>query len=224
MITEEMMAAAAAEMNEAMLLSLPDPEDCHHTFSAKFEKKMKRVIYRANHPLQIRILQKVASVILVLFLCFATIMAISPTVRASVFGWIREQYESFIAYYFVDSVYKESQNTEYYIDCLDTEYTLVFYSIEDNIHYQIYEDINGTCLDFTYATKYIRNIFYIEEDKYEVRPVLINGKSGDLYVSIAGTEKNSVIWWDEESKIMFYLAANIEPELLISLAEKTNRK
>lgn len=222
MITEEMMAAAAAEMNEAMLRSLPDPEDCHHTFSAKFEKKMKRVIYRADHPLQIRILQRVASVILVLFLCFATIMAISPTVRASVFGWIREQYESFIAYYFVNESCNKNPNAEYYIDCLDTEYTLVHSSVEGNIHHQIYEDINGMCLDFTYATNYTHNIFYIELDHYEVHPVSINGRAGDLYVSNDESEKNSIIWCDVESQIMFYIAASIEPELLVSFAEKMN--
>lgn len=224
MITEEMMASAAAEMNEAMLRSLPDQEDCHHTFSTRFERKMKRLIYRTDHPIQTLILQRVASVIFVLFVGLATIMAISPTVRANVLGWIRERYESFIAYYFVEEPSSKNQNTEYFIDCSDTEYTLIFSSVDDDIHYQIYEDINGTHLDFTYATNYIRNIFYIKDDKYEVRPISINGKTGDLYISIDGTEKNSFIWSDEETQIIFYLTSSIEPEYLILLAEKITCK
>ena len=220
MITEEMMASAAAEMNDAMLRSLPDQEDFHHTFSTKFERKMKRLIYRTDHPIQTLILQWVASVILVLFVGLATIMAISPTVRANVLGWIREQYESFIAYYFVDEPSSQNRNTEFFIDCLNTEYSLVYSSVEGNIHHQVYEDNNGICIDFTYATNYTQNCFYIKQDNYEIHHISINGKAGDIYISIDGCEKNSVIWFDEESKIMFYIAANIDPDGLISFAER----
>lgn len=65
-ITDEMMAEAAAEMNEAMLRSLPDPDDCHHEFSRKFKRKMKRVVYRAEHLVQFRIMQRVATIFLVI--------------------------------------------------------------------------------------------------------------------------------------------------------------
>lgn len=224
MITEEMMASAAAEMNDAMLRSLPDQEDFHHTFSTKFERKMKRLIYRTDHPIQTLILQRVASVILVLFVGLATIMAISPTVRAHVLGWIRERYESFIAYYFVDELCNETSNGEYYIDCLDTEYTLIYSSNEDDIHFQIYADSDGGTIHFIYAANYTRNIMYIKQDKYEITPVSINDNVGDLYISIDGTEKNSIIWCDEQSRIMFYLSADIDPESLILFAENRIRK
>lgn len=39
MITDEMLAEAAAELAEAINASLPAPEECHHQFSAKFERK-----------------------------------------------------------------------------------------------------------------------------------------------------------------------------------------
>ena len=44
MITDEMIAEAAAELNQALIDSLPDPRDCKHHFSKKFERKMKIMI------------------------------------------------------------------------------------------------------------------------------------------------------------------------------------
>ena len=100
MITDEMIAQAAAELAEAINASLPAPEECHHQFSAKFERKMKRLIYRTNHPIQHRILRSAASILLVILLGFSSVLAVSVEARAAVFGWIRDQYESFYAYFF----------------------------------------------------------------------------------------------------------------------------
>jgi hypothetical protein len=224
MITEEMMAAAAAEMNEAMLRSLPEPEDCYHEFSAKFEKKMKRVIYRADHPLQFRVLQKVASIILVLFLGFATLMVISPTVRASVFGWIREQYESYISYYFESHPSADSSDSEYYIAGLDDEFQLFQKYDNDGMHFYVYTTQTENQLHFIYSTDHYDNIFYVKQENFYVEPVLINGNPGELYTSIDGTESNCIVWCDEDTHIMFYLSAYLEPEILISYAKSTIQK
>lgn len=224
MITEEMMASAAAEMNDAMLRSIPKPEDCQHEFSPQFERKMKRVIYRADHPFQLRILQKVASIILVLFLGFATIMAISPTVRACVFGWIREQYESFISYYFEERPSADSRNAEYYIDCIDDEFHLYQTNTRNGMHFYVYKTDDGNSLHFIYSEDHYDSIFYIKQDNYHVEPVLINGQPGEIYTSIDSTESNCIVWCDEYNHLMFYLSAYLEPEILVKYAENTIKK
>lgn len=224
MITEEMMASAAAEMNDAMLRSLPKPEDCQHEFSPQFERKMKRVIYRADHPFQFRILQKVASIILVLFLGFATIMAISPTVRACVFGWIREQYESFISYYFEERPSADSRNAEYYIDCLDDKFHLFKANTSEDMNFYIYKTDDGNSLHFIYSSDHNDSIFYIKHENYIIKPVLINGQPGEIYTSIDGTESNCIVWCDEYNHLMFYLSAYLEPEILVKYAENTIKK
>ena len=222
MITEEMMAAAVAEMNEAMLRSLPEPEDCYHEFSAKFEKKMKRVIYRADHPLQFRILQKVASIILVLFLGFATIMAISPTVRASVFGWIREQYKSFIAYYFTSETTSHSNSEEYIIGKLPTEYTEVFHFSENGNNITTYANADGKILHFSYSIAAGTGVSYIEEEGYSVTSILIGNNPADLYISTDTTKSNGIIWCNERT--IFYISAFLDESTLISLAESVVSK
>ena len=44
MISDERMKKAAEELLEAMLDSLPDPDECHVEFSEDFEKKMQAMI------------------------------------------------------------------------------------------------------------------------------------------------------------------------------------
>ena len=100
MITDKMIAEAAAELNEAMLRSLPEPSECNHQFSPAFERKMNRIVRRANHPIFYRMIKNVACFVLVILISFASLMALSPTVRAAVIGWVKEQYETFTSYFF----------------------------------------------------------------------------------------------------------------------------
>ena len=44
MIPDERMKKAAEELLEAMLDSLPEPDECHVEFSEDFEKKMQAMI------------------------------------------------------------------------------------------------------------------------------------------------------------------------------------
>lgn len=45
-ITDEMIAEAVNEYDRALMEQLPDPEDCHHEFSAEFEQKMAELMGR----------------------------------------------------------------------------------------------------------------------------------------------------------------------------------
>lgn len=83
MITDKMLAQAAAELATAINESLPDPKDCTHEFSAEFERKMKRITRRANHPILYRTLRSVASIILVITIGFGSVLAVSAEARAA---------------------------------------------------------------------------------------------------------------------------------------------
>lgn len=225
-ITDEMMAEAAAEMNEAMLRSLPDPDDCHHEFSRKFKRKMKRVIYRADHPVQFRIMQRVATIFLVICIGFATIFTLSPTVRATVLGWIREQYESFVAYYFEDGAFVGNTAIEYYISGMPMDYTEIntSYDEETGLFLGIYANSDDKLLYFSYSTIPENANFYVEDEGYQVNQVLVAGNPGDLYISEDGIKSNCVIWHETETNTIFYISAVLDREELLSLAESVLKK
>ena len=48
MISEERLRTAARAVSQAMIDSLPEPEDCHHDFSPEFERKMKKLLRRSR--------------------------------------------------------------------------------------------------------------------------------------------------------------------------------
>ena len=54
MINDAMLKQAAEELAIAINESLPDPKECVFQFSPKFERKMKRLTRRANHPILYR--------------------------------------------------------------------------------------------------------------------------------------------------------------------------
>ena len=94
MINDTMLRQAAAELAIAMNESLPDPKECAHQFSPKFEKKIKRLTRRTNHPIIYRSLRRVASILLVVVIGFCSVLAVSAEVRATVLGWVKEQNQS----------------------------------------------------------------------------------------------------------------------------------
>ena len=91
MITDEMLAQAAAELADAINESLPDPSECTHQFSPRFEKKMKRLIRKTHHPFFYRTLRTVASIVLVILIGFGSTLAVSAEAREIVFGWVKQQ-------------------------------------------------------------------------------------------------------------------------------------
>lgn len=223
-ITEQMIAEAAAEMNDAMLNSLPNPDDCRHKFSARFERKMRRVIFRVDHPVPFRIVQRVASIVLVLFIGFATILAASPTVRAAVFGWIREQYESFITYYFDDGISVNKSPATFYISGLPEEYVEIAASNMSDIQTYVYADSAGQFLYFSYSTNPDAANYLVKEDGYSVECVSVLNYPADFFFAEDTSQSNCLIWCNEENRVIFYISAFLEKNELIALAESVSPK
>lgn len=113
MITDEMLEKAAAELADAINESLPNPDECTHQFSPRFEKKMKRLIRKSNHLVFYRTLRTVASILLVIMIGFGSTFAISVEARGIVFGWVKQQYENFYEYFFEGEA-TTTENSSYY--------------------------------------------------------------------------------------------------------------
>ena len=60
MISDKDLYEAARKVDEAILASLPKPEECEATFSRRFERKMKKIIRRVDHPVRYWVQKSVA--------------------------------------------------------------------------------------------------------------------------------------------------------------------
>lgn len=67
MLTEDMLQKAAAEAEKFLLQALAE-EAQPHQFSAKFEKKIKKLTRRARHPVRYQVLRYAAVIVLVMAL------------------------------------------------------------------------------------------------------------------------------------------------------------
>lgn len=219
MITDEMLAKAAAEVNDAMLRSLPDECECNHQFSQWFERKMKRVIRRAKHPVMYRAVHRAACFLMIVVLSFATLLAVSPTVRAVVFDWIREQYESFVSYYFDKDTSASDVPSKYCISGLPDDYSEIYWSDEGGNVLGVYADSNGNLLYFSYSTTPENANFNIFKEGYMLKQVSVSGNSADLYISKDPTNSNCIIWCNQNRNVIFYINAMLGERALLELAD-----
>lgn len=220
MITDKMMQEAAEELYQALLTSLPDENQCSYQFSERFERRMKRLIRRAEHPLRHRILQRVASIALVLFLGFVTLLAISPSVRAAVFGWVREQYRNMATYFYEGSSNHDSASCEYELVGLPDGYEEVYRDIsEDKSSIYYLDSSTKQILSFTYASSGSFSLLNIQISNASMECVIINGNEADFYYYPDGDQSNLLIWTDIESNTLFAISAFGSKNELIAMAE-----
>ena len=112
MITDEMLRVAAGMSLEAYVSYLEsdyDPSD-QHVFSEEFEKKMRKLIRKAKHPVFYQVAKRVAVILLAVLLSAGVWMSVDTEARAAFFGWVKEMYETYFVYrYSGESVEAENE-------------------------------------------------------------------------------------------------------------------
>lgn len=223
MITDEMLAQAAAELADAINESLPSPSECTHQFSPQFEKKMKRLIRRANHPTVYRALRSVVSILLVIMIGFGSTLAVSAEAREIVFGWVKQQYENFYEYFFEGEV-EPTESEKYQPGWMpeDCEFLTIQETAGGETY--IYKDQSGLLAQFYYIYDPDSQKMYIDTVEYISESVSINGHSGELYLSVNEGETSSIVWTDSTNNVLFYFSGAFDKETLIKMAENVTQK
>lgn len=222
MITDEMLTQAAAELANAINESLPAPEECNHHYSTRFARKIKRLIYKANHPIQHRILRSVASILLVVLLGLSSVLAVNVEAREVFFGWIREQYESFYEYFF-EGQPSEVEPTTYYPGWMPDDYVYQTTLEIDGGMIYIFVNSDGAIAQFSYTTSATTSSVFVENADYEYQEVAINGMQGELYISPSEHTRSELLWIDNTSNTLFCISAIADTDDLIKAAESVTK-
>lgn len=220
MITEKMLADAAAEVHLALLAGLPDESECTHEFSVKFEKKMKRVLKMGRHPIRYQVLQKAACFLLVLFLGFSFLTAVSPRVRAAVLSWVKAQYENLTQYYLHPGTSAVQPSCEYTLGYLPEGYVEISRNESDGwttVYYGNYTE--NRILYFVYSTDPEASAFFFDYSTSELEEIHINGFPADYYESADAREANAVCWCSPDSNTFFGISAFLEKSEIIKISE-----
>ena len=219
---DELFKQAADEYLNAISESLPQPEDCPHTFGRRFEKQMGRLIAKTAHPLRTAMLRAAASFAAVLLL-FGSVLAVDTDARKAFLGWMEERFDTYISF----SASRKTHNS------VQAEYTLGwvpegyrFDEILDETDGQtvFYINDNGDYFRFTYLYASANsNLYLLTRDGYDTKDVSVNGMLGTLYLPHNAADGAELVWQNADGTL-FESSGKCEEAVLIRAAENIQEK
>lgn len=211
-ITDEMLRQAAPLARDAMLASLPEPEDCPADCSPRLRRRLDRMLRRQRHPALYRTVGQAAACFLAVLVLGGGWLAADQEARASFFQWTRQVYETQIVYRFAG---EGAEHGVYRVGWVPEGYT-VWKILDSSIGYV---NENDQLLWFSYGSMQEGSSLYIvEADHATMYPVEINGIPGEFYVYDNDTA-NVLVWLDETSGMCFSIGGFLDEPDILHMAE-----
>lgn len=177
-------------------------------------------------------LRYLAVACLVAILSFGTALAVSPEVREAVFGWFKEQHESFTHYEYhapeestpASGGGEQQTYPRYILSQLPEGYREVDSSYDEILPAQatIYQGEDSSMLFFlvTIGTEDGGNLF-VQEEGNTIQQVEVAGVTGDLYIPDDPADYPCLVW--AKDGVLFSLGGGLTREELIALAERVEK-
>ena len=226
MLTDAILKEATAEAERFRLSIVPEDGE-PHVFSKRFERKMQKLIRRADHPVRYRVMRVAAAVALAIVTLFGAVMAVSPEARAAVIGWIKETFGVY-THYSSDDTTPEDTNTD------PVQYEYHFSEIPEGYMELMVEDIpggkaylfandSGNILHFTYTYDPENNSLFVRTDNYEHHTGFVSNLPADIYIALKENETSVIIWQDLQEGVIFEIHALADQIGLTALAESVEK-
>lgn len=216
MITEEMLRRAAVISSDAFVRSLEAYDRDEHVFSPKFEKKIRKLYRRANHPYLYRAVKKVASFLLALLIGGGIWLTVDEEARAAFFGWIKEVYE-YAVWYSSGGKDESAERKDYYIPVIPEGYVEAFAKDRLDGRLVIYQNENRQYLQFRYIWGNTFSGLLGGDNETKIHTVAVRGQPADMMLSNAPNISNIIVWKTEDAVLGIF--GFLSPEELIALAE-----
>ncbi len=223
MIAEDVLRTAAARSSAVYVRYLEQDFDREHQheFSPQFEKRIKRMCRRANHPFLYKSLQRVASIFLAILLGGTIWLTVDVEARAEFFGWVKSVYENYIVYRFEPE--SHPNDSEIYLPTwLPTGYNEVSADYSGDIAEVRYIGANGQGLMFSYLIGSNNVDWFIDTSISTVKQVYVNGISADLLISEGPEAVNTIVWTSDHNTV-FCISAFLPEIDLIRIAESIQK-
>lgn len=219
--TDQALQAAARQTAEAMLSSLPSCQACAHTFSETFLQKIHLLLRKYSRKAAARrIWQRVAVVLLVMFLSATTWLTVDTHAREKLFRWTKETFENMFVYH-IDGGNIEKEYCGYEPTWLPEGFVLVDsdHSDEFGFDYYYYENAEtGQIL--------VIDISFVENGAMTITPqgtgqptvYDVNGIQADFYPEDEFSTTQALIWIDEDNATVFSVEGNISAQDILHIA------
>ena len=218
-ITDETLQVAAEEVAMAMLNNIPKET---HSFSARFEKKMQRLLRRAKHPVFYQVMRYAAVIVLAVTVLFGAVFAVSPTVRAAVIGWVQSVFHEFYKYSSEETTPPDVEY-EYYLPESFDDYSLLTTLDDQNGKTYVYTNKQGQIMQFSYSHASNGENLYVNAEDYEVFADLVGNNPADIYISKTDERENVIIWQDNSQNVLFTISGFVNHEELLEIAKRVEK-
>lgn len=223
-LTDEMIREALIRYDEIDISRVPNEEDIDFEFSKKFERKMRRLIKRVDTPVRYR-LQQAACIAAVLALVLSTYVVTATDVGAQFTGWVKEQYETLIHYFFEGEPSSEvvPENVDYRLSWLPEGYEEREMRKMRTDTVVTYDGIGDDTIYFRYNSISENRSFFFEPDDLKMKPVPIGTQTGELYESDDPEISSIIVWTNDEETMVFSISAYRSEEDLVKMAENVEQ-
>lgn len=220
MISNLLLRQATEEYHEESMSAIPAENEIDHVFSDRFEENMKPVIKNNNHPQLKRVLRMAASFALVILLASGSVMALSPTARAAVMGWLFGQDGTTFSY---TSMGEESESDVYYkyeLAEIPEGYFLWQEIVDESQSIMLYaEEETGHLLKVTGSPNDGTGAMFLLTTTDEKSTVQIGDITADFYQSSTADSSSGLAWIDPDTDYLICLDGFFSKEELIEMAQ-----
>lgn len=208
-----MLDAARLEYGEVL------EEQQEHVFSPAFERRMRKLLRRGQHPVLYRALRAAACLLLALLLSGCAVLAISPAAREAFEGWVREVHDTYFSYQYVGPDQDKREDL--------TEFAFVPTWLPEGYREAerpqlygmvniLYETDGKDTAIFGYAPELSMTVY---TENAEVHEVQVHGRRADLYLDSQEGNRNVLVWTDEDTGFFLWISAPVSGEVLVKIAE-----
>jgi len=199
--------------------AIPTENEIDHVFSDRFEKNMKSVIKKNNHPQLKRVLRMAASFALVILLSGGSVMALPPTARAAVMGWLFGRESDAYVYRSTGTDTNTETITTYDFAEIPEGYSFQQEFLMPNSGLVIYsEEETGRLLKVFFAPNDGSGALYLIPEDAALIPIQLGDISADFYLSNIEDESSTIVWTDPENDYLVTVDGFFSQEELTEMA------
>ena len=219
MISNEFIRQATEEYLEESMPAIPAENEIDHVFSDRFEKNMKSVIRKNNHPQLKRVLRMAASFALVILISGGSVMALSPTARAAVKGWLFGQEGTVFSYTSIGTKTESEVSYKYDLAVIPEGYVLWKEILDETQSIMLYaEEETGLLLKLTATPNDGTSAMFLITTTDQKETVQIGDITADFYPSESEDSSPGLAWIDPDNDYLICLDGFFCQEELIDMA------
>ena len=219
MISNEFIRQATEEYHEESMSAIPAETEINHVFSDRFEENMESVIKKNNHPQLKRVLRMAASFALVILVAGGSVMALSPTARAAVMGWLFGQEGTIFSYTSMGEKTASDVYYKYDLPEIPKGYFLWQEIIDENQSVVLYgEEETGHLLKITAVPNDGTGAMFLVTTTEQKETVQIGNITADFYQSESEDSGSGIAWIDPENDYLVCVDGFFSKDELIALA------